>query len=159
MRYAVYFALSVIGLTTGTVLAFDRISTIGMTVGPVGALPSGDTLPGVRVVTPAAPTAADYARFADADAEWRRQNAREYTLAELRTRGDGRRTSRDSVEDRVFAYVRTNQRGRAIAELERWVASHPADRELLLSLARLLSEDGRSDDAIGRYRQVLALRR
>ena len=74
-------------------------------------------------------------------------------------RGDGKRTARDSVQDRVFAYVRAGQRPRAIADLERWVAAHPTDDQLLLSLARLLAEEGRSNDAIGRYRQILALHR
>jgi len=63
------------------------------------------------------------------------------------------------VQDRVFALMQGGQRRLAIGELERWVAKHPGDRELLLSLARLLTEDGRSDAAIARYRQLLSLRR
>ena len=105
------------------------------------------------------PTAADYARFADADREWREKNARQYTLAELRARGDGKRTARDSVRIASFTSCRTISAAQAIAELERWVGAHPTDSDLLLSLARLLSEEGRSDAAIGRYRQILALHR
>jgi tetratricopeptide (TPR) repeat protein len=160
MRYALLFALSVIFLTTGAVVTFDHISDVG--VAPVVdtlARPTADTLPTPEVVTPVTPTAADYARFAEADRQWRDKNARQYTVAELRARGDGKRTARDSVQDRVFRLVQDNERGQAIAELERWVSAHPTDSDLLLSLARLLSEAGRSDAAIGRYRQILALHR
>jgi DNA-binding SARP family transcriptional activator len=54
--------------------------------------------------------------------------------------------------------MQADRRAEAIAELERWVGSHPSDSDMLLSLARLLSEAGRSNDAIGRYRQILSLR-
>ena len=159
MRYAISFALSIICLTAGTMLTFDRLSIAGVNVGRRDSLeaPPADTLPTPQVATPVNPSAADYARFAEADRAWREKHARQFTIAELRIIGDGQRTSRDSVQDRVFLYVRSNQRARAIAELERWVAAHPNDGELLLSLARLLSEEGRSGDAVGRYRQILAL--
>ena len=126
---------------------------------PTSALRAADTLPSPGVATPAVPTAADYARFAKADSAWRQTYARRYTLAELRARGDGRRSARDSVQDRVFRYARSGQHARAIAELEGWVGGHPRDRELLLSLARLLAESGQNDAAIRRYRQLLALQR
>ena len=159
MRYAISFALSIICLTVGAMLTFDRLSIAGVNVGRRDSLaaPPADTLPTPQVATPLNPSAADYARFAEADRAWREKHARQYTIPELRIIGDGRRTSRDSVQDRVFLYVRSNQRARAIAELERWVTAHPNDGELLLSLARLLSEEGRSGDAVGRYRQILAL--
>jgi hypothetical protein len=159
MRYAISFALSIICLTVGTMLTFDRISVAGVSTVSADSLsgPTADTLPTPQVATPVTPTAADYARFTEADRTWREKHAREYSVAELRVIGDGRRTSRDSVQDRVFQYMRSNQRARAIAELERWVVAHPTDGELLLSLARLLSEEGRSGDAVGRYRQILAL--
>lgn len=161
MRYALYFALSIIALTTGAVLAFDHISVNGALAAPMAPLsqPTADSLPTPEISTPVNPTAADYARFADADRQWRATHARQYTIAELRARGDGKRTTRDLVQDRVFAFMEAGQRRLAIGELERWVAKHPTDRELLLSLARLLTEDGRSDAAIRRYRQLLALRR
>ena len=161
MRYALWFALSVVGLTTATLVTFDRISVLGVPVERVDslALPTADTLPTRRVFTPVTPTSADYARYAASDEAWRAEHARQYTLDELRARGDGKRTPRDSVEDRVFAFMRTSQRARAIAELERWVSAHPRDSDMLLSLARLLGEDGRSEEAVRRYRQVLALQR
>jgi len=100
--------------------------------------------------------------FADvqaADAAWRLANAREYSLAELRKRGDGRRTAREAMQDRVFSAQRTGNRGRAITELERWVRANPRDADALLSLARLLNESGRSEESVKRYRQVLAVTR
>jgi hypothetical protein len=161
MRYALYLVLSAVCLTTGALLTFDHISVSGVTVARVDSLaaPTADTLPSPEVATPAVPTAADYARFAKADSAWRQTYARQYTLAELRARGDGRRSARDSVQDRVFRHVRSGQRARAIAELEGWVGGHPRDGELLLSLARLLAESGQNDAAIRRYRQLLALQR
>ena len=161
MRYALFFALSVIGLTAGALATFDHISVTGAAVPRVDTLagPTADTLPTPEIVTPVVPTAADYAQFAQADSMWRDTNARDYTVAELRARGDSKRTPRELVQDRTFTLVKSGQRARAIAELEQWVAGHPGDDESLLSLARLLNEEGRSDDAIGRYRQILALHR
>ena len=161
MRYALFFALSVVALTAGALATFHHISVSGMVVPRVDSLagPTADTLPTPEVVTPAVPSASDYAQFAAADSAWREANAREYTVAELRARGDGKRTARDLVQDRAFVLLRSGQRGRAIAELEQWVARHPTDDRALLSLARLLNEEGRSSDAIGRYRQILALHR
>src|SRR4051794_37936508 len=116
MRYAVVFALSIICLTAGAMVAFDHISVTAARVTTPDSLaqPTADTLPSPTVRTPATPSAADYARYAEADRAWRQENAREYTLAELRARGDGKRTARDSVQDRVFAYVKSGQRRRAI---------------------------------------------
>src|SRR5215471_7409768 len=127
MRYALFFALSVIGLTAGALLTFNHISVTSLSTVAVdsSAPPAADTLPTPGVVTPVVPTTADYARYATADQVWRDTFARPYTLAELRARGDGKRTARDSVQDRVFSYVRAGQRPRAIADLERWVAAHP----------------------------------
>lgn len=160
MRYALYFAISVVCLTTGTVVTFDRLSldTLSTTrIDSIAPLPVADTLPTRGVYTPPVPTVLDYARFAEADQAWRHTYARQYSLDELRARGDGKRSARDSVQDRVFQYMQSSQRRRAILELEHWVSKHPADTDMLLPLARLLAEDGRGDDAIRRYRQILAL--
>lgn len=159
MRYAIFFVLSAAGLTAGALFTFDHISALAVASvrADTTAQPVADTLPTAEVVTPPAPTDLDYARFAAADAAWRARYARQYTLDELRARGDGKRSPRDAVRDRVFAYVQSDQRPLAIAELERWVGVHPGDAAILLSLARLLAEDGRSEDAVKRYRQILAL--
>ena len=158
MRYALAFLLAVVGLTAAAVATFVHISSVSIVVPAPGAGPVADTVPRAEVRTPAVPTAADYARYAEADRLWRERNARQYTIAELRARGDGRRTPRESMQDRVFQLTRRGDRSGAIVELERWVRSHPRDEQSLLSLARLLNEVGRSGDAVIRYREILALR-
>ena len=92
-----------------------------------------------------------------ADEAWRQEHARQYSLAELRARGDGRRTPRQQMQDRVYAHSRVGNRGNAIRELERWVQSNPRDADALLWLARLLNDAGRSGESVRRYRQALAL--
>jgi Flp pilus assembly protein TadD len=60
------------------------------------------------------------------------------------------------MQDRVYSAQRAGNRGRAIAELERWVRMNPRDADALLSLARLLNEAGRKTESVVRYRQALA---
>lgn len=91
------------------------------------------------------------------DSAWRREFARHYTLAELRARGDGRRTPRQQMQDRVFAHTRAGNRGAAIREVEAWVRANPRDADALLWLARMLNEAGRSGESVRRYRQALAV--
>jgi len=157
MRYALAFLLVVVGLTAAAVATFVHISSVSMVAAAPGAGPVADTITRAEVATPAAPTAADYARYAEADRVWRERNARQYTIAELRARGDGKRTPREAMQDRVFQLTRRGNRSAAIAELERWVRGHPRDEQSLLSLARLLNEVGRTGDAVSRYREILAL--
>jgi hypothetical protein len=162
MRYTLMFALAIVALTAGALVAFAHLSTaslpsqppVALAVAPAAAAEhsSGSHMSLAEAV---APDAAAYGRFAAADSAWREAHARRYTLAELRARGDGRRTARDSVQDRVFGYSRAGRRDLATREMERWVARHPGDRAMLLSLARLLNEQGRTDEAIARYRQLL----
>jgi tetratricopeptide (TPR) repeat protein len=159
VRYALFFALALVGLTAVAVLTFDRISATSLAVEPLAAAaPVADTVPPLIVPTPAAPSTKDYERFAEADRAWRERHARLYSAAELRARGNGRRTPRESMQDRVFGYTRRGDRARAVAELERWVRQHPRDAQSLLSLARLLNETGRTEEALVRYRQILALK-
>ena len=157
MRYALAFLLSAIALTFGTIASYRQISRIALTRDSV-ALPPADTLGQEAVNSPIMPTSADYAKFDSADRVWRSENAHVYTLAELRARGDGRRTPREAMEDRVFTYSRRGDRAKAIAELERWLRANPRDRDATLSLARLLNESGRTAEAIARYRQLLGSR-
>jgi len=156
IRYVVIFTLTVVLLTVATVSAYGRIGAAtharespGTTVWP------GDSV----VQSPARfiPTAADYLRYETADRAWRAENAREFTLAELRARGDGKRSAREALDDRVYAFAKRGEKARAIGELERWIARHPRDKAAILSLARMLRETGRNDAAIARYRQLLSL--
>jgi hypothetical protein len=159
MKYAAIFLVAALALTLGALAAFDRIEATARTTASAAqpAFPVGDTLPTAPVASPLVPTRADYAGFAKADSAWRLEHAHPYSIADLRQRGDGKRTPRGLMEDRVFKYTQRGQREPAIAELTRWVDAHPRDSGALLSLARLLNEDGQADAAIARYRQVLAL--
>ena len=156
MRYGLVLFLAILALTTITVGSFRHLSVPN--VADSAVMPVADTVEPPAVRTTLYPTDADYARFAAADRAWRERNARQYTLAELKARGDGRRSPREQMQDRVFQLTRRGQRAQAIAELEHWVAGQPRDAEALLSLARLLNETGRTDSSIARYRQVMALR-
>jgi tetratricopeptide (TPR) repeat protein len=158
-RYAATFLVATLLLTAGAVFSFVRIS--GQSPGDAAdatALPTGDERAVRGVTASVMPAASEYARFAAEDRAWRAEHAREYTLAELRARGDGRRTPRQLMQDRVFSLEKSGRRADAIRELERWVRAHPRDADALLWLARELNEVGRTDDALARYRQVLKLK-
>lgn len=157
MRYALAFLLAAACLTAGAIATFAHISTASIASTSATNQLAADTVPSPEVATPLVPTAADYARYAEADRVWREKFARLYTIAELRARGNGRRTPREAMQDHVFNLTRRGDRAGAITELERWVGGHPRDRESLLSLARLLNEVGRTNDAVLRYREILAL--
>ena len=159
MKYAAVFLIVALTLTLGALATFDRIEGAARATAAAAAptFPPGDTLPAAAVASPVMPTGADYASFAAADSAWRAAHARRYSIDELRRRGDGRRTARELMQDRVFEYTKHGRRQSAITELERWVARHPRDSGALLSLARLLNAAGQTDAAIARYRQVLKL--
>lgn len=160
MRYALAFLLAALCLTAGAVATFVHISSVSLvSAAPASAAPTADTVASHEVPTPVVPTTADYARYAEADRAWRERHARVYTIAELRARGDGKRTPREMMQDRVFNLTRRGDRAGAIAELEHWLGAHPRDEESLLSLARLLNEVGRASDAVARYREILALQK
>jgi tetratricopeptide (TPR) repeat protein len=157
--YACFFALAVVALTAGGISAFRRLDSIARAAAQAASAAAAwpqDSTPALRSFIPIAPDPADYAKYEAEDAEWRRRNARQFSLSELRARGDGTRSPRQALQDRVYAYTRRGDQSRAIAELERWLAQHPSDEHALLWLARLLNETGRHDDAIARYRQLLA---
>ena len=153
-RYPLVFLASVIVLTAATLVSYGRIGGTLARSNAGGRWP-GDSTPEHPPLTIA--TLADYQRFAASDSAWRAQNARQYTVAELRTRGDGTRSDREILDDRVYTLMRRGDTGSAIRELERWVARYPRDKGALLTLARLLRENGRTDAAVARYRQLLSL--
>jgi hypothetical protein len=155
--YACFFALAVLALGTGGLLAFRQLESINAARVTSAEVTWPDSVPASRTFVPVAPGPDEYARYRSEDAAWRERNARQFTLSELRARGDGRRTAKDSLQDRVYEYTSRGDRARAIAELERWVVRNPGDEQALLSLARLLNETGRNADAISRYRELLVL--
>ncbi len=156
--YACFFALAVVALSIGGLFAFQRLESNANAALDASAplFLRRDSMQPAKAFIPIAPDPSEYARYAAEDAAWRQRNARQFTLSELRARGDGTRTAEQSLHDRVYEFTRRGDRARAITELERWVARHPGDERALLSLARLLNETGRNEAAIERYRQLLA---
>lgn len=155
VRYPLFLILAVVLLTGSTLLAYGRIgATVSKRSSPADMAPVNS---GEETTLYSIPTRADYERYSESDKAWREQNARQYPLAELRARGDGRRSERQSLDDRVFAQMKRGNQAGAVRELERWVAKHPRDRAALLSLARLLRESGRTEASVARYRQLLSL--
>ena len=150
-RYAMLFSLGIVVLTTGAAYAYSQLGATPRRTLLVLPPSSGGPVK-VGVDRAIAPSADDYRRFAAEDATWRRRNAQLLTAEEYRARGDWR-----TLDDRVFALTTRGENARAIAELERWVASHPRDTEALLDLARLTNQIGRNDESIRWYREVLAL--
>lgn len=162
-RYGLTFLLVIVLLTAGAVFSFVRISgQAAPTAAPAttDAAPraTGEASSPARAAAPVMPAPGEYARFANEDRAWREANARPWTVAELRARGDGRRTPRQLMQDRVFGLTKAGRKADAIVELERWVRANPRDADAILWLARQLNEAGRTDDALARYRQVLKLR-
>ena len=156
VRYPLFLILAVVLLTGSTLLAYGRIgATVSSRSSPSEMQSPVDSV--VETPLHSIPTRADYERYSESDKAWREQNARQYTLAELRVRGDGRRSEREALDDRVFAMMKRGNQAAAVRELERWVAKHPRDRAALLALARLLRESGRTDASVARYRQLLSL--
>ena len=157
LRYAFSLAFAIVALTVVAVLAFGRISNATLSDSAAGSV---DTVAlAEHSAVAEADTAAIRKRLAEEDRAWRERNARPVTVAELRQRGDGTRTPRQALDDRVFRYTQQGNRAAAIDELERWVKVNPRDEDALLSLARLLKDVGRTDDSIARYRQLLALQK
>jgi hypothetical protein len=156
-RYALSFTFCVLLLTASALFVFTRISDGAALSATPSSAPAAETPTLANAAALIAPSDADYARFADADRAWRAANARPISASEWRARGDGLPTPRQRMEDRVFRATRAGNQATAIRELERWVSANPRDREVLLSLARLLNDAGRRDDSLARYRQILAL--
>ena len=158
-RYALSFTLSVLFLTASALFVFTRISD-GAAPAPVASpVPGREAATISHAAALIAPPLADYARFAAEDRAWREKNARPVSASEWRSRGDGRPTPRQQMQDRVYRASRSGNAQLAVQELERWVSANPRDRDALLSLARLLNESGRRDESLRRYRQILALER
>lgn len=154
-RYTWWFSAVALTLTITALATYREISAVSLWSrgDPIVWIEDSAGLAMARAMPPPP-------RFAEvfaADDAWRREHARPYSLAELKARGDGRRTPRQLMQDRVYASTRAGNRGVAIRELEDWVRSHPRDADALLWLARLLNEAGRSAESVRRYRQALAV--
>lgn len=155
-RYSWWFAAAAIALTITALTAYREINAD--TLKPSEPIVWIEDSLGLAIAkAAAAATLPGWSEVYSTDDVWRAENARYYSLAEIRARGDGRRTPRQQLQDRVFARTRAGERGLAIRELERWVRSNPRDVDALLWLARLLNETGRRDESVRRYRQALGV--
>jgi DNA-binding SARP family transcriptional activator len=61
------------------------------------------------------------------------------------------------LDDRVYLFVKRGETGRAIGELEAWTEKHPRDENAILWLARMLRENGRTDEAVALYRRLISM--
>jgi len=153
-RYPLVFIAAVFVLTAATLVSYRRIGGSNTRSSIQGRWP-GDSAPEKPPLVVA--TLADYERFAASDSAWRAENARQYSVAELRARGDGTRSPREILDDKVYTLTKRGDTRGAMSALEHWVNQHPHDRTALLSLARMLRDAGHTDQAVARYRQLLSL--
>jgi len=153
-RYTLAFLGAAVALTFTAVASYREISAMAWSAGP--ALDTSAWAGYAHRAATAALAPPSYAELFARDDAWRRQYARAYSLAELRARGDGRRTPREAMQDRVYSAIRAGRRDRAITELELWVRRNPRDADAMLSLARLLNDAGRVDRSVALYRRALA---
>lgn len=154
-RYTIGFAGVVFFLTGTALMSYREISaTIVTAEAPaVQWISDSAAVPARALGRGTMPT---YDAVAARDAAWLRVHARPYSLTEIRARGDGQRSPRQRLQDRVYAHSKAGRADDAIRELERWTRDNPRDSEAIVWLARLLNETGRRDDSVRRYRQALA---
>ena len=156
IRYMLVLTISVVLLTGAALTAYGKIGAASLRHEdpPVVAWP-GDSAP--PPPPGSLPTIRDYEKYAAADAEWRRQNARHYTLAQIRALGDGTRSPRQLLDDRVYLFVKRGETDRAMGALEAWIERNPRDENAILWLARMLRESGRTDEAVALYRRLISI--
>lgn len=159
--YELSFAIVVVLLVVGVVVVADALRPPVTTVSPAEYSESENPAFTTSEEAPIHPTSEAYARFADADAAWRADHAQPVTArtfaATVEAAGEWRPSPRQALRDRVYELVSAGRTPEAIVALEQWVERNPRDAEQLLELARLLNQVGRADDAVARYRQVIAL--
>lgn len=64
-------------------------------------------------------------------------------------------SERQQLRDKVYLAGKANRPSEAIAALETWDEKHPHDAEVLRELARLLVRNGRVQDGLARYRELV----
>ena len=147
----------------GALVAGGTIGFIGLRQAmapPMRAFPVAESTDSFAVRHPELirPNEKAYARFAAEDAAWRARPASPPRAATESSTGQIWRPSpRQELDDRVYALMQAGRLNEAIDLLTEWVDRHPTDRVELLKLARLLNQAGRSEEALPRYRQLLAL--
>lgn len=158
MRYELRAALAM-----GSLVLLGTVGFIGLRQAmapPVRAVPLSESTDSFAVRHPELirPSASVYGRFASEDAAWRAEHARPPRAMEGTAAGGvWRPSARQVLDDRVYELMKAGRLDEAIDLLTAWVDRNPTDREELLKLARLLNQAGRSEEALPRYRQLLAL--
>lgn len=167
-RYTGWFGFSIALLAVLALYVVGTGRAPGSTAGTTSAATEdpGALAPGERHVelvlgdpTLIDPPADAYLRFAGEDAAWRAQHAPSIPRRRFLTSAGGEwaPSPRQVVRDSVFRLTRAERLDDAIRVLERWIESNPRDAELMLELARLLNQVGRTEESLARYRAVLAL--
>lgn len=160
-RYGVLLA------TVAGLLVFGAVYSIatlfGAVVGKPLATREGSDAFVVRDARAIRPPASAYDVFASADAAWRAKNAppvrwESLTAGEVAPTWTWHPSARQVATDSAYALEKAGRTADAIPILQRWVAEHPSDVDVLLDLARLENTRGNADAAIGWYRQALAIR-
>src|SRR5687767_8723622 len=102
-RYTWVFIAAIVVLTLAALASFREISALSAASDRDDLTLSwaDDSLP-----APTEQAATTYAAVAAEDESWRREHARQYTLSELRVRGDGRRSARQQMQDRTYMFSR-----------------------------------------------------
>ena len=164
MRYEARAAIAM-----GAIVVVAAVGFVGLRSAmapPMRAFPLSESTDSFVVRDPQfiRPDSATYARFAAADADWRRRYAAPGALRDASSRAIGASkrlpwhpSARQALDAQVYSLSRTGRLDDAIATLTSWVDRHPRDSDELLKLARLLNEAGRNDESVVRYRQLLAL--
>jgi len=164
MRYEARAALAMGGVIAVALVGF--VGLRGAMAPPARAFPLTASVDSFAVRDPEyiRPDSATYAKFAVADAAWRRKYASASTLRDgtgrIEASSDGglwHPSARQALDDAVYKSYKAGRFDDAIATLTKWVDRHPGDRDELLKLARLLNQAGHGDESIARYRQLLAL--
>lgn len=154
LRYGTRFGLSIAAMAVAATLSFARLAHRGDARSGSGI---ADTATAATNVAQIRPRREEYDRYAAEDAAWRKRNARAASARELKARSEWHPSARQALNDRVYRLVKEGKRAEAITELERWVLANPRDAVERRWLARLLNEEGRTDEAIVHYQRLLTL--
>lgn len=160
--YGVAFGLSLVLVTTGVAWAVALLTPddrAHKTEHDLPPLETGETF-AIRNIAQIRPDAAAYEAFRDADRAWRAVELARYERAtRLEAPAAPWRPSAEQVlDDAVFLRTRAGRLAEAVALLEEWLRTHPADVERHTAAAVLLAQLGRRDEAIAHREAALRAR-
>ena len=158
-RYAAMLIVAIAVLAGGAAYAIHTLYAAMASERPLARVEGDDRF---AVTEPAAvrPNRSAYDAFLREDALWRKRNAPRIEWWSLE---EGpyvwHKPARQVVTDSAYVLTQSGNTGQAATLIDGWLATHPSDTELLLEAARLHNSLGETDQAIARYRQLLALDR